>query len=176
MRLNPFPVIWVSEPARIDLPVDSVQAIANLRSEVRRWWPRHWFKDGCTGIISDSRVRLQRYTALRRNDFSPVLDATLEAQGGPPALRGEWRASWSTRIFLSFWFGMVIAFIPLFFIIGALGMWPRDRAGALAFMLGPSVMFFIGRGTLAFNQRRWNADKAWLERFIAECARAPERP
>jgi hypothetical protein len=43
-------------------------------------------------------------------------------------------------------------------------------------MIGPSVMFLLGRGTLAFSQRRWNADKAWLERFIAESARTPERP
>ena len=174
MRLNPFPIIWVSEPARIELRVNGAEALANLRAQVGRWWPRHWFKDGCTGIISGSRVRLQRYTALHRNDFSPVLDATLDAQGGPPALRGEWRASWSTRIFLSFWFGMVLAFIPLFFIVGALGMWQRDRTGAVMFMVGPSVMFLLGRGTLAFSQRRWNADKAWLERFIAESARAPE--
>jgi hypothetical protein len=175
MRLNPFPIIWMSEPARIDLPVDSALAIANLRSHVWRWWPGHWFKDSCTGIISGSRVRLQRYTVLRRNDFSPVLDATLDAQGGPPALRGVWRASWSTRIFLSFWFGMVIAFIPLFFRV-AFALWPRDRAGAILSIIGPALLFLFGSATLSFRQRHWNADKAWLERFIAESARTPERP
>jgi hypothetical protein len=120
-------------------------------------------------------VRLQHYRPLRRNDFSPVLDATLVAQGGPPVLEGVYRASWTTRIFLTLWFGIAIALIPTFFLAGALSLWPRDRATAVVFMLAPTAFFLIGRTGLAINRRHWEADKAWLQRFVADSKQAAER-
>ena len=176
MTLNPFPVIWVSEPARIPLPGDGAAALARLRERLPRFSPRVWIHGGCLGRVTGERVRLQRYRAMRRNDFAPVLDARVVREGRGAALVGEFRAGRATRWFMSLWFGLLIAFIPLFFVAGAVGMWGRDRTGAIVFMTGPSLMFLLGRGTLAFSQRRWNGDKAFIERFVADAVRDPEAP
>ena len=174
MWLNPFPIIWRSEPVRIELPPDTAAALGAVRARLPGWSIGMWFKEGAIGRVTESRVRLKRYRPLRRNDFAPLLDATISDADGTRALVGMFRASWPTRIFLSAWFGIAILFIPLFIIIGATRFTAND-ASKVIFMIGPLLIFLIGRGTLTYSQNHWNADKHYLEQFITESWAAPPR-
>jgi hypothetical protein len=186
MWLNPFPVIWRSEPVRIELPPDSAAALESVRERLPAWSLRMWFRDGAIGRVSESRIQLKRYRPLRRNDFAPLLDAEVRDADGTRALVGAYRASWPTRIFLSLWFGVAILFIPLFLIFAIMSYAATGpttevlRTGSrgievfandvsrVVFMVGPLLLFLIGRGILAVSERHWDADKRYLEEFVRE--------
>jgi len=184
MWLNPFPVIWRSEPVRIELPADTRAALDQVRERLPGWSLGVWFREGAIGRVTESRIRLKRYRPYRRNDFAPLLDAEVRDMDGSPALVGAFRASWPTRIFLSLWFGVAALFIPLFLFAAVLSFTTgADRevftAGSrgvelvvndvsrVVFMVGPLLLFLIGRGILAISERHWDADKRYLEEFVA---------
>jgi hypothetical protein len=38
----------------------------------------------------------------------------------------------------------------------------------VVFMVGPLLLFLIGRGILEISERHWDADKQYLEQFVRE--------
>ena len=174
MWLNPFPIIWRSEPVRIPMPADPAATLEAIRARLPGWSLRMWFRDGCIGSVTSDRVRLKRYRPLSRNDFAPLLDATISEEDGSRALVGVLRASWPIRIFLTAWFGIAIAFIPTFLIAGVSSTHVNGLS-RIAFMLGPIALFLFARAILAYSQNHWTADARYLANFVAESWSLPPK-
>ena len=174
MWINPFPIIWRSEPVRLELPADGRPALDRVRDRLHGWSPRTWFKDGCRGSVTDTRLRVKRYRLHhRRSNTGPVLDAGITMSGRTALIVGVYRTAWVERVFLTLWFTLVILAIPA----GLVAAWsfaPKsDWIGALEFGLGPTALLLSGRAIFAVNQRHWDADKDYVTRFLAESLATP---
>lgn len=176
MWLNPFPIIWRSEPARIELPASGAAALASARERLHGTSWRSWFSEGVRGSIGDDSVRVRRYRPFsRRDNWGPVLEARLLYDGRTARLVGIYRSAWFVRVFHTFWFGLMLLLIPLFLVAA----WFNSREGKLLdaaiAALAPATLFFIGRIGLAHKPRQWEADKDYLVRLFTGSAPAGGR-
>ena len=169
MWLNPFPVIWWSERAYIELPGDGLHTLDRLRMRLLGWHPRTWMEEGCRGRIKRDRVKLQRYRPLRRRGSEIVLDARVSEMGGKSVVVGEYRNSWLARFFDTLWFGMAIVFIPLF-LYGAAKTWEQDQWSAVVIGMVPPALFMFGRGIQALGASHREDDKQYIEQFILDAS------
>ena len=177
MRINPFSVIWRADPVRIAMPADAEAALTRIRARLPgwRWFDIPLFTECCIGRVEGTRVRVEHRLRWRRNGFSPVLDAIQVADAAGPCLKGVYRGSWMARIWLSTWFGFLTAFLVVFYPTLLLSDDRRGGPNSLVGMFIPVGMFIFGLLILWIGQRTWPADKAYIERFLAECCEEAER-
>jgi len=121
----------------------------------------------CVGQVTDERVRLRHKRAFFHNDLSPVLDAVVTTDSQGRCLRGVYRTTWYSRIFLTFWFGALLLFAPFFMYAGATTTVPGGMLMNVVFSLGPIGLILVGSAMLIWGQRSWDDDKRFIEAYIA---------
>jgi len=168
MWLNPFPDIWREDPARIPVPGDARAALARVSARTPRWTLLAWWRETCVGRVDGDRVRLRRYRPYRRSGSNIVLDAELHRDVPVSELIGVYREHRAGRAFSTFWFAFVLLMIPLSS-AAAIASWSDDPMNAIPLLVVPVILFLAGRAILAWQSRRWDEDKMFIERFLADC-------
>ena len=168
--LNPYRIIWRTDPVRIPLPPPPAPGLQGLKDGILEWRLLNPFAKGCGGEVGDDYVRLYYRSPFFRRSGLPVLEAQVSYEPGGIVLTGYYRMRWSDRLSMSVWFAVVIVLsVPLIFTNLVDLAW-NHQAIDLASLTVPAVMFGLGILFLLSGQESWEEDKRRIESFIARHA------
>jgi hypothetical protein len=104
-----------------------------------------------------------------RNSFKPFFVGRFESRDGVTLLTGQFAMSLFTKIFMTFWLGMVALF-GVGFLVGSLSAtasYPRQ------IVIGPFLMLVAGFGLVALGKWFARNDVAWLTGVIGRALDVP---
>lgn len=162
--LNPFPLIWRSEPVALpDQPLAD-DALARLRTSIR---PHPWFLGdypACIGRLERDRIAL-RLGAVPTHTGPPWLVARFDPAGG---WRAELRRSLGKRLVLSAGFGLMLATAAVMagFAVREFpaGEWTYSAIAAAAIL---ALVLALTAG-LRWEVRSWAWQRERLLEFVAD--------
>jgi len=149
--------IYGSTPAEFKSAFGLSESVARLQAATRRWAFGVLAQPAAAGLVSESRVRLQRVIPMVGNSFKPCFYGRFDERNGGVYLIGRFTMLAMVKIFMTVWLGTVLAFGITFAVIQP-GNW-HMIIGALG-MLGAGIAL-VGVG-------KWFArnDIAWLSNVI----------
>ena len=127
------------------------------------------FQQRAVGKVSASRVSLQRIIPFVANSFKPYFIGEFRVSDHRVVLSGRFTMHWSSRLFMSFWFGGCVFWTLL---VAAAVLKNGDANYWWAPFLGVGM---ICAGALLVCVGKWFArnDVAWLSRVIRESLGGP---
>jgi hypothetical protein len=142
------------------------ESVGRLSAATKRWTLFDFGNTVAVGRVSTDSVRLRRVIPMVHNSFQPVFMGRFEVREGVTVLTGHFGMPMSVKVFMSFWFGMVIV------ISGGLLLGPKALF-RMAVMIGPLVMIIGGLGLVAAGKWFGRNDAAWLSGIITTALGAP---
>ena len=167
MVVNPFPLIWRADPFHLSLPSHDPDLLLPLKQAVPRFGLFSLSRQACVGRVTRDRLLLRHQRPFIHNDMAPVLDAAYLLNESGPRLIGVYRMSWYSRWFMTIWFGFLMILLPIFVIVGLIGLVTDGALSNLVFILSPLAMIAFGLALLQWGHRSWDEDKHVLESFVA---------
>jgi hypothetical protein len=128
------------------------------------------------GRVTESSLRLRKRICYR-NDFQPVLRATVNAVAGGTSISARCGLSLSVRISMSIWFGALIAlngpmlYATLTSIVAGNG---GVRTGQWLGVGAVTLMLIFGVGLLVFGRHLARGEDRYLRDFIVQTLDARE--
>jgi hypothetical protein len=162
-------LLYESTPAEFRGAYSIAESVERLRAATKRsaFWAIG--EGAAVGKVSADIVRLQRVTPMIRNSFKPFFVGHFESRDGVTLLIGQFGMSMFTKVFMTFWLGMVALF-AVGFLVGSLNStasYPRQ------IVIGPFLMLIAGLGLVALGKWFARNDAAWLSGVIAQALGAP---
>jgi hypothetical protein len=154
-------LLYESAPAEFRSVYSIDESVRRLSAVTSRWR----FSLGETqavGKVSAGSVRLQRVIPMVRNGFKPFFVGRFETREGGTVLTGHFGMSVFTKIFMTFWLGMVALFSVAF--LTAYFRSPNTNSAWLP--AGPLFMLVAGLGLVRLGQWFARNDVAWLSGVI----------
>lgn len=147
------------------------ESVARLRAVARRSAFAVVSEPAAAGVVTASRVRLQRVIPMVGNSFKPFFYGRFEMRDGQVVLAGRFTMLRFVKAFMTFWFGFVVLFV-----LGTLPAALRGGDRMWLLPLGGAALFAAGLGLTAIG--RWLArnDVAWLSGVIANALRSAPAP
>ena len=155
-------LLYESTPAEFRSAYSVAESVERLRAATKRSTFAAIGEAAAVGKVSQDGVRLQRVTPMVRNSFKPFFVGRFESRDGATLLTGRFGMSLFTKIFMTFWLGMVALF-GVGFLVGSLNAtapYPRP------IVIGPFLMLVAGFGLVALGKWFARNDVAWLTGVI----------
>jgi hypothetical protein len=114
-------LLYGSEPAEFESLFDLDQSVRRLASATGRTVFAAILQQRAVGKVSASRVSLQRIIPFVANGFKPYFIAEFRVSDHRVVLAGKFTTHWSTKIFLSFWFGFCVFWILIVMVAVMIG-------------------------------------------------------
>jgi hypothetical protein len=162
-------LLYESEPAEFRSAYSVAESVERLQAATKRSAFSAIGEAAAVGKVSQDRVRLQRVTPMVRNSFKPFFVGRFESRDGVTLLVGRFGMSSFTRIFMTFWLGMVALF-AVGFLAGSLNAtvsYPRQT------VIVPFLMLIAGLGLVALGKWFARNDVAWLSGVIGRALDVP---
>lgn len=156
-------LLYGSVPADFESTFDLEQSVRRLAGATSRTIFAALFRQQAVGKVSASRVSLQRAIPLVGNSFKPFFIGSFQETDNRVVLSGRFTIHWSTKIFMSVWFGLCIVWT----IVAIAGVLIEDLQKWWVPFIGPGM---ICVGTAMVWVSKWFArnDVAWLSRVIRD--------
>jgi hypothetical protein len=163
-------LLFDSTPAEFHSAYGLAESVARLSAATKRSAFSALGETAAVGKVSEKVVRLQRVIPMMGNSFKPFFIGHFEVRGEVAVLIGKFTMLPLVKVFMSFWFGMVILFSGVMLLGGSKPQSPK----AIIFALQPFLM--IGVGIIGVVAGKWFArnDAAWLSERIATALGAPQ--
>ena len=155
-------LLYESTPAEFRSTYSVAESVERLRAATKRSSFAAIGEAAAVGKVSQDSVRLQRVMPMIHNSFKPFFEGRFESRDGVTLLTGRFGMSLFTRIFMTFWLGMVALF-GVGFLVGSLSAtasYPRQ------IVIGPFLMLIAGLGLVALGKWFARNDVAWLTGVI----------
>jgi hypothetical protein len=162
-------LLYESTPAEFRSAYSIAESVERLRAATKRSSFAAIGEAAAVGKVSQDGVRLQRVTPMVRNSFKPYFVGRFESRDGVTLLTGQFGMSLFTRIFMTFWLGMVALF-GVGFLVGSLSAtasYPRQM------VIGPFLMLIAGLGLVGLGKWFARNDVAWLTGVIGRALEVP---
>jgi hypothetical protein len=141
--------IYGSTPAEFKSGFDLNDSVARLRAATRRSAFGVLAQPAATGLVSESRVRLQRVIPLVGNSFKPFFYGRFEQRGGAVYLIGHFTMLTMVKIFMTLWLGTMLSFGIGFAVMGG-GNWQMIVGAAGMFGAGVAIGKWFARNDIAW--------------------------
>jgi hypothetical protein len=155
-------LLFESTPAEFRSAFGLAESVERLRAATKRSAFSSLAETAAVGKVSQEGVRLQRVIPMIRNSFKPFFVGRFEVRDGVTVLSGRFTMALFAKIFMSFWFGMLLA-------IGG-GIWVGTSHSANTaprlFLLQPFLMVAFGVVLIAVGKWFARNDVAWLSSVI----------
>lgn len=163
-------LLFDSTPAEFRSAYGLAESVVRLSAATKRSAFSALGETTAVGKVSEKVVRLQRVIPMVGNSFKPFFIGHFEVRGEVTVLIGKFTMLPLVKVFMSFWFGMVILFSGLMLLGGSKPQGPK----AIFFVLQPLLM--IGAGIILVVAGKWFArnDTAWLSERISTALGAPQ--
>lgn len=164
-------LLYDSTPAEFRSAFGLAESVERLRAATKRSVFSSLAETAAVGKVSEEGVRLQRVIPMMSNGFKPFFIGRFEVRDGVTVLSGRFTMALFAKIFMSFWFGMLLA-------IGG-GIWLGTSHSANSaprlFLLQPFLM--VGFGVVLVAVGKWFArnDVAWLSSVIEGALGEPKK-
>jgi hypothetical protein len=162
-------LLYESTPAEFRSAFGIEESVERLQAATKRSAFSAIGEAAAVGKVSPDLVRLQRVTPMVRNSFKPFFVGRFESRDGVTLLAGRFGMSLFTKIFMTFWLGMVALF-GVGFLVGSLSAtasYPRQ------IVIGPFLMLIAGMGFVALGKWFARNDVAWLSGVIGRALDVP---
>jgi hypothetical protein len=159
-------LLYDSTPAEFRSAYGLAESVGRLSAATKRWTLFDFGNTVAVGRVSTDSVQLRRVIPMVHNSFQPVFMGRFEVREGVTVLTGHFGMPMSVKVFMSFWFGMVIV------ISGGLLLGSKAPV-PMAVMIGPLVMIIGGLGLVAAGKWFGRNDAAWLSGIITTALGAP---
>jgi hypothetical protein len=162
-------LLYESTPAKFRSAYSVAESVERLQAATKRSAFSAIGEAAAVGKVSQDGVRLQRVTPMVRNSFKPFFVGRFESRDGATLLIGRFGMSLFTKIFMTFWLGMVALF-AVGFLAGSLNAtvsYPRQ------IVMGPFLMLIAGLGLVALGKWFARNDVAWLSGVIGRALDVP---
>jgi hypothetical protein len=158
-----------STPAEFRSAYGLGESVERLSAATKRWALFNFGETMAVGKVSEKAVRLRRVIPMVHNSFQPIFTGHFEVRDGVAVLTGRFGMPMSVKVFMGFWFGMVIL------ISGAmlLGGLTPEGPQATVFMWQPFLMTGGGIALVAAGKWFGRNDAAWLSGVIARALGTP---
>jgi hypothetical protein len=103
-------LLYESTPAEFRSAFGMEESVERLQAATKRSAFSAIGEAAAVGKVSPDLVRLQRVTPMVRNSFKPFFVGRFESRDGITLLTGQFGMSLFTKIFMTFWLGMVALF------------------------------------------------------------------
>jgi hypothetical protein len=162
-------LLYESTPAEFRSAFGIEESVERLRAATKRSAFSALGEAAAVGKVSQDEVRLQRVTPMVRNSFKPFFVGRFESRDGSTLLSGQFGMSLFSKIFMTFWLGMVALFGVGFFVgnLRATASYPRQ------IVFGPFLMLIAGLGLVALGKWFARNDVAWLTGIIGRALEVP---
>jgi hypothetical protein len=155
-------LLYESIPTEFPSAFGLVESVERLRAATKRSVFSSLGETAAVGKVSEDGVRLQRVIPMMRNGFKPFFIGRFEVRDGVTVLSGRFTMALFAKIFMSFWFGMLLA-------IGG-GIWLGTSHSAHSvprlILLQPFLMAGFGVALVAAGKWFARNDVAWLSSVI----------
>jgi len=156
-------LLFDSTPAEFRSAYGLAESVERLSAATKRSVFSALGETTAVGKVSEKVVRLQRVIPMVGNSFKPFFIGHFEVRSEVTVLSGKFTMLPLVKVFMSFWFGMVIL------ISGGILLGASKPQGpkAILFVLQPFLM--IGAGIIVVVACKWFArnDTAWLSERIS---------
>ena len=162
-------LLYESTPAEFRSAYGIDESVERLRAATKRSSFAAIDEAAAVGKVSPEGVRLQCVTPMVRNSFKPFFVGRFESRDGVTLLTGQFGMASFTKIFMTFWLGMVALF-GVGFLVGSLSAsapYPRQ------IVIGPFLMLVAGFGLVALGKWFARNDVAWLTGVIGRALDVP---
>jgi hypothetical protein len=162
-------LLYESTPAEFRSAYGIEESVARLQAATKRSAFSAIGEAAAVGKVSPGQVRLQRVTPMGRNSFKPFFVGRFESRDGITLLTGQFGMSLFTKMFMTFWLGLVALF-GVGFLVGSLSAtasYPRQV------VIGPFLMLIAGLGLVALGKWFARHDVAWLTGVIGRALDVP---
>ena len=156
-------LLYESTPAEFRSAYSVSESVERLQAATKRSTFGAIGETAAVGKVSPDSVRLQRVIPMMHNSFKPFFMGRFEVRDGITVLTGQFGMTVFTKVFMSFWLGMVALFAAGFF-LGSLystTSYPRQL------VVGTFLMLVAGIGLIALGKWFGRNDAAWLSGIIA---------
>jgi hypothetical protein len=162
-------LLYESTPAEFRSAYSIAESVERLSAATKRSAFSAIGEAAAVGKVAPDIVRLQRVTPMVRNSFKPFFVGRFESQDGVTRLIGRFGMSMFTKIFMTFWLGMVALFAVGFWVgsLNATASYPRQ------IVIGPFLMLIAGLGLVALGKWFARNDVAWLRAVIGRALDTP---
>jgi multisubunit Na+/H+ antiporter MnhG subunit len=162
-------LLFESTPAEFRSAYGIEESVERLQAATKRSAFSAIGEAAAVGKVSPDGVRLQRVTPMVRNSFKPFFVGRFESRDGVTLLTGQFGMSLFTKIFMTFWLGMVALFGVGFLVasLSATASYPRQ------IVIGPFLMLIAGLGLVALGKWFARNDVAWLTGVIGRALEVP---
>lgn len=158
-------LLYESTPAEFRSAFGLEESVKRLRAATKRSVFSALSEAAAVGKVSEESVRLQRVIPMVGNSFKPFFVGRFQMSDGKVLLVGRFTMLPLVKVFMTFWFGMVLTSIGL--LIGSTSPAPRPA------MLVPFVMLGGGLAMVAFGKWLARNDMAWLSGVIEAALSSP---
>lgn len=162
-------LLYESTPAEFRSAHDLAESVDRLRRATKRSAFSAMAEAAAVGTVTAETVRLQRVIPMVRNSFKPFFFGRFETHDGVTVLTGRFDMSMFTKIFMTFWLG-VVALVSGGFLVASLD---ADSPSAKGFAAVPPLMLAAGLGLIVFGKWLARNDVAWLSGVIAQSLAVP---
>jgi hypothetical protein len=162
-------LLYESTPAEFRSAFGMEESVERLQAATKRSAFSAIGEAAAVGKVSPDLVRLQHVTPMVRNSFKPFFVGRFESRDGITLLTGQFGMSLFTKIFMTFWLGMVALF-GVGFLVGSLNAtapYPRQ------IVIGPFLMLIAGLALVALGKWFARNDVAWLTGVIGRALEVP---
>jgi hypothetical protein len=168
-------LIYGSTPLELESAYPLEESVARLAAASRRSMFSALAEEAAVGVVTASRVRLQRVIPMVGNSFKPFFIGQFVTRNNRVYLTGRFTMLGFVKVFMSFWFGF-LAVIAV--VANATVLFSKpSNAGRAAFVLGPLGMFAAGIGLVRIGQWFSRNDAQWLTETMAHAiGRAASMP
>ena len=132
------------------------------------------FKQAVVGKVSVDKAVLSRHRPWINNSFKPIFTGQFNHRNGHTVLNGAFSMHWFPKIFISIWFGLLIAICVLSLTVGIVedldkgsSVWDGIVAG-LGISAVAAGIALLGYGLLLFGKRISRGDVEYISSVIQE--------
>jgi hypothetical protein len=141
-------LLYESTAAEFRSSFSVVESVERLQTATKRSAFSAIGVAAAVGKVSAGSVRLQRVMPMLHNSFKPFFVGRFDSRDGVTWLTGQFGMTMFTKIFMTFWLGMVALF-SVGFLLGSLNAtasYPRQ------IVMGPFFMLIAGFGLVALGK------------------------
>ncbi len=154
--------LYGSTPAEFPSSYPPAEAVERLRAATKRSAFSALAGQAAVGKVTEERVSLQRVIPLVNNGFKPFFVGQFQTRNGTTVLVGRFGMTIFTKVFMTFWLGMVLVIAIGVLLGGAV----KGASGAMQF--APFLMFGAGLGLIGLGKWFARNDVKWLTKVISE--------
>jgi hypothetical protein len=164
-------LLFDSTPAEFRSAYGLAESVERLSAATKRSVFSALGETTAVGKVSEKAVRLQRVIPMVGNSFKPFFIGHFEVRSDVTVLSGKFTMLPLVKVFMSFWFGMIILISGVMLLGASRPQGPK----ATLFVLQPLLM--IGAGIIVVVAGKWFArnDTAWLSERISTALGASQQ-